>query len=120
MMKLFSSDDKIALLHCECGASNCIPINLFKEIKNDYVIPNDDFDVVCFECGVKHTNSVIVKEAEPVKSQPVRNIPKCPTCQSQNIEKITTLDKAISFTVFDVFSRNLGKIFKCKSCGYRW
>lgn len=121
MMKLFGSDDKVVILHCECGASLHRSPKLFKEITEDYVIPNDDFDVVCFECGVKHTNSVILKEtSEPVKSQPVYNVPRCPTCQSQNIEKITTLDKAISFTVFDVFSRKFGKTFKCKNCGYLW
>ena len=120
MMKLSVADDTVVFLHCECGASNGIPTNLFKEITNEYVIPNDDFEVVCFKCGVKHTNSVIVKETEQVKNQPVCNIPKCPTCQSQNIEKITTFDKAISFTVFDVFSRKFGKTFKCKNCGYLW
>ena len=120
MMKLFGSDDKIALLHCECGASNCIPISFFKEITKDYVIPNDDFDVVCFECGVKHTNSVIVKETEPVKSQPVCNIPRCPTCQSQNIERINQISKAVSLAAWGLSSRKIGKTFHCKNCGYYW
>lgn len=120
MMKLFGSDDKVVILHCECGASLHRSPKLFKEITNEYVIPNDDFEVVCFECGVKHTNSVIVKETEPVKSQPVCNIPKCPTCGSPQIERISTLTKATSFGFFGVFSRDFNKTFHCKKCNYRW
>ena len=120
MMKLFGSDDKVVILHCECGASLHRSPKSFKEITNEYVIPNDDFEVVCFKCGVKHTSSVIVKETEPVKSQPVCNIPKCPTCGSPQIERISTLTKATSFGFFGVFSRDFNKTFHCKKCNYRW
>lgn len=32
------------------------------------------------------------------KSQPQKNIPKCPTCGSTNVEKIGTLERGISVT----------------------
>lgn len=120
MMKLFAADDTVVILHCECGCSDYLNVNDFQEITEDYVIPNKDIEIVCRKCGVKHTNSVIVKETEPVKSQPVRNIPKCPTCGSPQIERISTLTKATSFGFFGVFSRDFNKTFHCKKCNYRW
>ena len=51
----------------------------------------------------------------------VGNLPKCPTCGSTNIEKISTSSKVGSALLVGVFA--LGKItktFKCKNCGYKW
>ncbi len=49
-----------------------------------------------------------------------QNIPKCPTCNSTNIEKISTASKAAGFITVGVFSKSFGKTFHCKNCGYRW
>ena len=48
------------------------------------------------------------------------NIPKCPTCGSTNVEKISTKKKAIGFVAVGVFSSNFGKTMHCKNCGYKW
>ena len=48
------------------------------------------------------------------------NIPKCPTCGSTNIEKISTTKKAFGFVAVGVFSSNFGKTMHCKNCGYKW
>ena len=48
------------------------------------------------------------------------NIPKCPTCGSTNVEKISTTKKAIGFVAVGVFSSNFGKTMHCKNCGYKW
>ena len=47
-------------------------------------------------------------------------IPKCPTCGSTNIEKISTTAKAIGFVAVGVFSSNFGKTMKCKNCGSKF
>ena len=49
-----------------------------------------------------------------------QNTPKCPTCGSTNIEKISTTKKAIGFVAVGVFSSNFGKTMHCKQCGYKW
>ena len=49
-----------------------------------------------------------------------QNTPKCPTCGSTNIEKISAGKKAIGFVAVGVFSSNLGKTMHCKNCGYKW
>ena len=46
--------------------------------------------------------------------------PKCPTCGSTNIEKISTLNRAVSIRMVGLASDKIGKQFCCKNCGYKW
>lgn len=46
--------------------------------------------------------------------------PKCPTCGSTNIEKISLGKKAVGGALFGLFSSNVRKSMHCKSCGYKW
>lgn len=46
--------------------------------------------------------------------------PKCPTCGSTNIEKISLGKKAVGGALFGIFSSNVRKSMHCKSCGYKW
>lgn len=61
--------------------------------------------------GELHTNNKVQIET---------NKPKCPTCGSTNIEKISTASKAIGFVTVGVFSSNFGKTMHCKNCGYKF
>ena len=49
-----------------------------------------------------------------------QNIPKCPTCGSTNIEKISTSRKITGGLFFGLFSSDVRKTFHCKNCGYKW
>lgn len=58
-----------------------------------------------------------------IKPQPVqveKNIPKCPTCGSTNIEKISTTSKVVGAAMFGLLSKTAKSQFKCKNCGYKW
>lgn len=48
------------------------------------------------------------------------NKPKCPTCSSKNVQKISSLSKAGSVAVFGIFSQKVRHQFKCNNCGYEW
>ena len=48
------------------------------------------------------------------------NRPKCPTCQSTNIEKIPVGKKAVGGFMFGLFSSDIRNSMHCKSCGYKW
>lgn len=48
------------------------------------------------------------------------NQPKCPTCGSTNIEKISTTKKAAGGFMFGLFSKTARSQFACKDCGYKW
>lgn len=59
-----------------------------------------------------------VEQQEKVQRE--QNIPKCPTCGSTNICKISTGKKALGFVTVGIFSSNFGKTMECKQCGYKW
>lgn len=47
--------------------------------------------------------------------------PKCPTCESPDVEKITTANKLKNAALWGVFSLgHLSKTYKCNSCDYKW
>ena len=48
------------------------------------------------------------------------NTPKCPTCSSTNIKKISGLSKAGSVAMWGIFSRKIHKQWHCNSCGSEW
>ena len=48
------------------------------------------------------------------------NVPKCPTCQSTNIKKVSTASKAGSVFMWGLFSQKIKKQWHCKNCGYEW
>lgn len=49
------------------------------------------------------------------------NLPKCPTCGSANVHKISGVSKAASGALFGVFSLGyISKTFQCDNCGYQW
>lgn len=48
------------------------------------------------------------------------NIPKCPTCDSTNIRKISTTAKAVNTVAFGLLGTKRHKTFRCNDCGYEW
>jgi C4-type Zn-finger protein len=70
------------------------------------------------------TFKIVYKEREEYeKTHPVTSsksksyTPKCPTCGSGNIEKISVTRKIF---FLGPFFPMYGKTFKCKNCGYKW
>ena len=54
------------------------------------------------------------------RSNQSKNQPKCPTCGSTNIKKVSGVERGTSVAFFGLFSKKIGKQFKCNSCGYMW
>lgn len=48
------------------------------------------------------------------------NIPRCPTCGSTDIKKITGISKVGSVAIWGLFSRKVHKQWHCNSCGSEW
>lgn len=46
--------------------------------------------------------------------------PKCPTCGSTNLRKVSVGAKAVSVGLFGIFSQKVKKTWHCNSCGYEW
>lgn len=48
------------------------------------------------------------------------NCPKCPTCHSTNVFKISEIERGTSIISLGIFSKKINKSYKCKHCGYIW
>lgn len=48
---------------------------------------------------------------------PTSNAPKCPTCGSLNVEKISTGKKIFGGAMFGLFSSDVRNTMHCKNCG---
>ena len=48
------------------------------------------------------------------------NVPKCPTCGSTNIKKISTSSKVFGAAMFGLFSKTARSQFECQNCHYKW
>jgi len=54
-------------------------------------------------------------------TESVPTMPRCPTCGSRDIEKVSVSDKAGSAFLFGIFAiGRLSKSFRCRGCGYTW
>ena len=49
-----------------------------------------------------------------------QNKPKCPTCNSTNLKKITVTSKVMNTAMFGLFGTKRYKNFHCNNCGYEW
>ena len=61
-------------------------------------------------------------QLEQQKSSKTQNNsqPKCPTCGSTNIEKISVTKKVVGGAMFGIFSSNVRNTMHCKNCGAKW
>lgn len=71
----------------------------------------EEYDTWTDEVMNRHTNDNSSKQ---------HNQPKCPTCGSTNIKKITATQKASNAVLFGLFGNKRKKQFHCNNCGYEW
>lgn len=69
-----------------------------------------------------YSEEQVIQDKELLYQQNIEqiNVPKCPTCQSTNIQKISTASKAAGAFIFGIFSSTARSQFKCNNCGYKW
>lgn len=89
-----------------------------------------DKDVDCFAVdkrkywespeGVEEQNRITDQWYAKQNAQKFTTGPKCPTCGSTNIRKISTGERMVSVGILGLFSKKINKSFKCNSCGYTW
>ena len=63
------------------------------------------------QAQIAHNNAV---------ARELLNTPKCPTCNSTNIKKISALSKVTGASMFGLFSKTARSQFQCNNCGYKW
>ena len=79
----------------------------------------------------KRNQRIAYMKAHPEKFEPrtppqkpkqtiQNNKPKCPTCGSTNIQKISDLNRGIHALAFGLFSKTAKSQFQCLNCNYKW
>lgn len=91
----------------------------------DALYGNPEFSEKLYKRRLRDEHAIEMRHLELQRSQIAEqkkgtSVPKCPTCGSTNVEKISTAQKALGFALVGLFSSNLGKTMHCKDCGYKW
>lgn len=80
--------------------------------------PNGEIAIICNNCG--YVKDLINDNQQIQRQQFLQNQPKCPTCGSTNIEKLSFTKKAISIGGLGILSNKIGKTYQCKNCKATW
>lgn len=103
----------------------CLDKDLKEQFINEYIKSSPEFDQYLFEhreedmFNKRMSDQAKMEHGKQILENASR-VPKCPTCQSTNIRKISRLESGASIAMFGLFSRKINKTFKCQSCGYTW
>ncbi|MEY8339588.1 hypothetical protein AALB16_16535 [Lachnospiraceae bacterium 62-35] len=60
------------------------------------------------------------QQIQQLDEQQENNLPKCPTCGSTNLKRISGLSKAGSVAMWGFLSQKVKKTYHCNKCGYEW
>lgn len=97
---------------------NLTPTQKETVIKNSLSLSDETYELI--QEAWRNNKKNVQPMSRPIQTNYQQNKPKCPTCGSTNVEKISTTKKAIGFVAVGVFSSNFGKTMHCKNCGYKW
>ena len=91
-----------------------------KLLREELVKTSPEFDQYLFDHREEDMSKRRIQIAKKMNYAETFVGPKCPTCQSTNIRKISGLESGVSIAMLGVFSKKINKTFKCNSCGYTW
>lgn len=94
--------------YCDIVEEICINVSPYE--------PNDADDVmylICQKYQIKNVNLA-------TRDGKFNNVPQCPICKSQNIERIGAMTRGMAAGLFGLFSSTARSQFICKSCGYKF
>ena len=78
----------------------------------------------CIECVYKteaYQQELLRLQRNIESYKPVtKYVPKCPTCGSTNLKRISSTQKATNAVLFGLFGNKRSKQFHCNNCGYEW
>lgn len=92
---------------------------------NDYIKSSSEFDQYLFEhreedmFNKRMSDRAKLAHGASILEEKSR-VPKCPTCGSTNIKKISGTKRWLSAGLFGLSSSNIGKSMCCQNCGYKW
>lgn len=103
----------------------CIKKELKDQFINDYIKSSPEFDQYLFEhreedmFNKRMSDRAKLAHGASVLKEKSR-LPKCPTCGSTNVQKISGTKRWLTTGLFGLASSDIGKTMVCKNCGYKW
>lgn len=96
--------------------------DLTTEVYKEYKIDkNPLYDLNAAQVKEDLAQRVIAKNLKETSSIQTNNIPRCPTCGSEKIHKISTANKVVRAGLLGIFSLGqISKTFECDNCHYKW
>lgn len=131
-MQFVKEKDNYIYVECEeCGRIMKLRKDLIRfDNSNSWCVINEGIECFCENISNRIINTPINKVSNDSggyltsdRLNPIgnnRNIPKCPTCGSERVEKISVGSKVVGGAMFGLFSSNVRKSYRCKNCGYKW
>lgn len=90
------------------------------ELSKNPLFSHDKYLISC-EKQKERDKRVTYRKEHPEECKPYIVLqPKCPTCGSTNIKKISTVSRVTHGYAFGLFSKTARSQFECKNCGYKW
>lgn len=77
-----------------------------------------DTDVIEYNLKMSQFRSQLAQQ-ESSKAQ-TDNRPKCPTCSSTKLKKVSTTSKVTNTVMWGIFGTKRHKTWHCENCGYEW
>lgn len=92
---------------------------------NEYIKSSPEFNQYLFEhreedmFNKKMSDRAKLAHGASILEEKSR-VPKCPTCGSTNIRRMSGVERGASIAAFGLFSKKINKNFKCNNCGCTW
>lgn len=92
--------------------------DLKEQFINEYIKSSPEFDQYRFD----HRDQDMFEQRMAYRAAISKqsNTPKCPTCGSTNLSKVSTMSKAGSVFMWGLFSQKVKKTWHCNNCKYEW
>ena len=106
------SDEDMDILRDLCCSQQLI--DAMKKLRETDII---DYELKMSQFRTQYEQQ---KATRQIQKQQSNTRPKCPTCGSMNIEKISVGKKISGSFLFGIFSSDIRNTMHCKDCGAKW
>lgn len=89
-----------------------------ESFREKYVYPSEHFSKKAYNDMLRYSEEK--KRRIQEEHDRIFHTPKCPTCGSTDLRKVSVGAKAVSVGLFGIFSQKVKKTWHCNSCGYEW
>ena len=91
-------------------------------LREKYVYPSEHFSKKAYNDMLEYDRKERkrLQEFWDTAGRSEQSKPKCPTCGSTDLRKVSVGAKTVSVGLFGIFSQKVKKTWHCNSCGYEW